>query len=298
MGPGKALGLLLNVSLQAFNLKLCYYSSDAQLSSPSKTPGMPTKSNGIPSSASASMFSGCSRARREAKPGVVYCPLARPVFGMSRSLGGFGGGGRALEYLILAMKSWRACEDCEDDILTIDVGTNDRCLERGSLVEMQLWCLRCWFLECFAGSWKELRPPSLVASAVWVKCASLVARLLKDTRTVSAPAFFLSCPQPAPFAPALTVGLIRRIQTIGTTIVWLRAICAWIGASHLKSPAPGHANDPAVQCSRCKLGGFNLLHSIEDRSLHNAFSPKALIPSPQIFWPVRPAQVPKQTGTP
>lgn len=108
---------------------------NAQLSSPSKTPGMPTKSKGIPSSASASMFSGCSRARREAKPGVVYCPLARPVFGMSRSLGGFGGGGRALEYLILAMKSWRACEDCEDDILSIGIGTNDRCLARGSLVE-------------------------------------------------------------------------------------------------------------------------------------------------------------------
>lgn len=29
----------------------------------------------------------------------------------------------------------------------------------------------------------------------------------------------------------------------------------------------------------CKLGGFDLLHSIEDRSLHNAFCPKALIPS-------------------
>lgn len=165
MGAGKVLGLLLNVSSQALNLELCY-GSDLQLSSPSKTPGMPTKSKGIPSSASASMFSGCSRARREAKPGVVYCPLARPVFGMSRSLGGFGGGGRALEYLILAMKSWRACEDCEDDILTIGVGTNDRCLERGSLVGMELWCLRCCFHECFAGSWKELRPPSLVALAV------------------------------------------------------------------------------------------------------------------------------------
>jgi hypothetical protein len=68
----------------------------------------------------------------------VYCPLARPVFGMSRSLGGFGGGGRALEYLILAMKSWRACEDCEDDIWTIGVGTIYRWLERETLVKMEL----------------------------------------------------------------------------------------------------------------------------------------------------------------
>jgi len=141
-GAVRVLGSLLSVSLQAFNLER-RSDSDAQLSSPSKTPGMPTRSKGIPSSASASMFSGCSRARRDAKPGVVYCPLARPVFGMSRSLGGFGGGGRALEYLILAMKSWRACEDCED-ISTIGVGTNDRCLERGSLVELELWCLRRW----------------------------------------------------------------------------------------------------------------------------------------------------------
>lgn len=35
-------------------------------SSPSKTPGRPIRSMGIPSSASASMLSGCSRARREA----------------------------------------------------------------------------------------------------------------------------------------------------------------------------------------------------------------------------------------
>lgn len=68
-----------------------------QLSSPSKTPGMPTRSNGMPNSASASIFSGCSRAKRDAKPGVVYCPLDRPVLGISRSFGGFGGGGRALE---------------------------------------------------------------------------------------------------------------------------------------------------------------------------------------------------------
>lgn len=33
-----------------------------------------------------------------------------------------------------------------------------------------------------------------------------------------------------------------------------------------------------------KLGGFDLLHSIEDRNLHNAFCPKALIPAPEFFW--------------
>lgn len=69
-------------------------------------PGIPTRSSGIPSSASASIFSGCSRARREAKPGVVYWPLARPVFGMSRSFGGIAGGGSAFECRILAIKSW------------------------------------------------------------------------------------------------------------------------------------------------------------------------------------------------
>lgn len=77
---------------------------------------------------------------------------------MSRSLGGFGGGGRALEYLILAMKSWRACEDCEDDMLTIGIGTNDRCLERGRLVELKLWRLRCWFFRGVlleTGSWRS-----------------------------------------------------------------------------------------------------------------------------------------------
>jgi hypothetical protein len=74
-----------------------------QLSSPSNIPGIPTKSRGIPSSASASTLSGCSRANRDANAGEVYCPLERPVFGMSRSLGGFGGGGRVLEYLIRAM---------------------------------------------------------------------------------------------------------------------------------------------------------------------------------------------------
>lgn len=35
----------------------------------------------------------------------------------------------------------------------------------------------------------------------------------------------------------------------------------------------------------CKLGGFNLLHSIEDRSLHIAFFLRALIPAPPVFWP-------------
>jgi len=58
---------------------------------------------GIPSSASASMFKGCSRARRDAKAAEVYCPLSRPVLGIFKSLGGFGGGGSVLEYLIRAM---------------------------------------------------------------------------------------------------------------------------------------------------------------------------------------------------
>lgn len=74
-----------------------------QLSSPSKIPGIPTRSNGIPSSASASMFNGCSRASRDANPGCVYCPLVRPVLGMSRSFGGFGGGGRVLVYRMRAI---------------------------------------------------------------------------------------------------------------------------------------------------------------------------------------------------
>lgn len=69
-------------------------------------PGIPTRSSGIPSSASASIFSGCSRANRDAKPGVVYCPLARPVFGTSRSFVGIAGGGSAFECRIRAMKSW------------------------------------------------------------------------------------------------------------------------------------------------------------------------------------------------
>jgi hypothetical protein len=72
-------------------------------SSLSKTPGMPTRSIGMPSSASASMFNGCSRASREANPAEVYCPLDRPVLGMSRSFGGHGGGGSALEYRMRAM---------------------------------------------------------------------------------------------------------------------------------------------------------------------------------------------------
>ena len=74
-------------------------------SSPSNTLGMPTKSMGIPNSASASMLSGCSRASLDAKLADVYCPLERPVLGISSSLGGHGGGGSALEYLIRARKS-------------------------------------------------------------------------------------------------------------------------------------------------------------------------------------------------
>lgn len=65
--------------------------------------GIPTKSMGIPSSASASIFSDCSRASLDAKPADVYCPLERPVLGISSSFGGHGGGGSALEYLIFAM---------------------------------------------------------------------------------------------------------------------------------------------------------------------------------------------------
>lgn len=103
MGIGDAGGCLNSctviVSICASKLS----SGKLQLSSPSKIPGMPTRSNGIPSSASASIFNGCSRASREAKPGVVYCPLARPVLGISRSLGGFGGGGKLLVYRMRAM---------------------------------------------------------------------------------------------------------------------------------------------------------------------------------------------------
>ena len=60
-------------------------------------PGIPTRSKGMPSSASASILSGCSLASLDAKPGFVYCPLARPVLGMSSSFGGLGGGGSAFE---------------------------------------------------------------------------------------------------------------------------------------------------------------------------------------------------------
>lgn len=72
-------------------------------SSPSNTAGRPTRSMGIPSSASASTFSGCSLARRDAKPAEVYWPLARPVLGISRSFGGLGGGASAFAYRIRAM---------------------------------------------------------------------------------------------------------------------------------------------------------------------------------------------------
>lgn len=156
--------------------------SDVQLSSPSKTPGMPTRSRGIPSSASASIFSGCSRARREAKPGVVYCPLARPVFGMSRSLGGFGGGGRALEYLILAMKSWRACEDCEEDILAIGVGTNDRCLEGKKPRRSSRWsCGVCEVGSCNA-LLERVASAKIGSFGGLSEVGFLVARHLKNTR--------------------------------------------------------------------------------------------------------------------
>jgi len=73
------------------------------LSSPSKTRGRPMRFNGIPSSASASMFRGWSLSSRAAKAGDVYRPLDSEASGMSRSLGGFGGGGNVFEYLMRAM---------------------------------------------------------------------------------------------------------------------------------------------------------------------------------------------------
>lgn len=57
----------------------------------------------MPSSASASIFTGYSLASRDANPALVYCPLERPVFGMSRNLGLNGGGGSAFEYRMRAM---------------------------------------------------------------------------------------------------------------------------------------------------------------------------------------------------
>lgn len=45
---------------------------DLHVSSPSKTPGIPTRSKRIPSSASASMFRGCSRATRPVNEGTRY----------------------------------------------------------------------------------------------------------------------------------------------------------------------------------------------------------------------------------
>ena len=83
-------------------------SSDAHclyvlLSSPSKTPGRPMRFNGIPSSASASMFNGWSLNSRAAKVGDVYRPLDSETSGISSSFGGFGGGGNVFEYLMRAM---------------------------------------------------------------------------------------------------------------------------------------------------------------------------------------------------
>lgn len=129
----------------------------------------------MPSSASASMFRGCSLARREAKPGVVYCPLARPVFGMSRSLGGFGGGGRALEYLILAMKSCRAWDDDEEDILSTSVGAD------GLEPRCDVLSGRCWaalFVWCQKGRRVEV---SIVDELeLWVKLMSRLDRAAKN----------------------------------------------------------------------------------------------------------------------
>lgn len=115
---GGCVGAWIAVSSQSRNyrssivLHICI-----QLSSPSNMPGIPTRSNGMPSSASASIFSGCSLASLEAKPGAVYWPLERPVLGISRSFGGLGGGGSALENRILAMKSWwtERCSPLRDE---------------------------------------------------------------------------------------------------------------------------------------------------------------------------------------
>ena len=76
----------------------------------------------MPSSASASIFSGCSRASLDAKLADVYCPLERPVLGISRSLGGHGGGGSALEYLIRARKSCGTTLDRCELIVTLGGG--------------------------------------------------------------------------------------------------------------------------------------------------------------------------------
>ena len=102
------------------------------VSSPSNTLGIPTRSMGIPNSASASMFKGCSRASLDAKLADVYCPLERPVLGMSSSLGGHGGGGSALEYLIRARKSCGTTLDRCELIVTFGGG------ESGSGVDA-LW---------------------------------------------------------------------------------------------------------------------------------------------------------------
>lgn len=63
-----------------------------QLSSPSNIPGTPTKSMGIPSSASASILRGCCLAKRDEKFAEVK--YVKPSVGMFKSFGGPGGGGR------------------------------------------------------------------------------------------------------------------------------------------------------------------------------------------------------------
>ena len=55
----------------SYNISTMGITCDLQLSSPSKMPGMPTRSMGMPSSASASMFSGCCLANREEKAAEV-----------------------------------------------------------------------------------------------------------------------------------------------------------------------------------------------------------------------------------
>lgn len=130
----------------------------------------------------------------------------------------------------------------------------------------------CWKLEGVAaarfGSCSGLGEASLF----------LVARLLKDTRDVSAPTF-LNCIQPLP--PALAIGLIWRIQTIekDNQTAALNMCLDWRIASTRKAQHEDTQMAPLCSARACKLGGFDLLHSIEDRSLHNAFFPKAVIDS-------------------
>ena len=103
LGVGQRRGFLVEL-LRKLSDSACFKEDlDSPLSSPSKIPGIPTRSKGIPSSASASMLRACSLAKRDEYAAEVYCPLESPVSGMFNSLGGNGGGGRVLEYRIRAI---------------------------------------------------------------------------------------------------------------------------------------------------------------------------------------------------